>query len=363
MTFRRYITPLLIIALVVMLSFPYMPTAHAANLTSISDTLTTLTQNVVANHTILFVSPTGVQASTDTITIDFTDFTIGSVDFTDIDLAEDDDGACDGSWTDKTLAATAAAGTWGAAIASSVLTLTPPTDAASGEIDAGFCVQIEIGTNAASGNAQFTNPNDTNTHVFEIDGDFGDDGRFALDFVTDDSVNITATVDASITFTISDTTTTFGSLSASTGRWATETGADASEITPDASHTMTLSTNATDGYAITYNGAELTSGADTICETEDVDCSSVSGDSDGTQGQEEFGISVSTDGDATIVTSYQRDATASFDFIPDATTSFISETGPTATETFTFSYLANIAGDTEAGSYESDITYIATATF
>lgn len=349
---------LLVIALVIWGGIPF-GSVRAANLTSISDTLTTLTQNTVANHTLLFVTPTGVESSTDTITIDFTDFTIGSVDFTDIDFAVDGDAACDGAWTDKTLAASAAAGTWGAAIASSVLTLTPPTDAGAGEITAGRCVQVEIGTNATAGvagNAQFTSPNDTNTHVVEIAGNFGDEGKFAADFVADDSVSVTATVDSSITFAISDVAVGFGILSTSQECWALGTPPASCDTTQTAAHNLQVSTNATSGYSVTYNGATLTSGSDTI------DVADINGDADGTPGSEQFAIGAAASGDASIATDYQQ-ASSNFRFIASTTTTLASETGPTATETISMYYLANIAGVTEAGSYSTSVTYLATATF
>ncbi|USN53362.1 MAG: hypothetical protein H6760_04330 [Candidatus Nomurabacteria bacterium] len=345
---------ILIAVFVTVLSFPARP-VFAANLTSISDTLNTLTQAVDANHEIYFVTPTGVDASTDTITIDFTDFTTTSVAFGDIDLAVDDDAACDGSWSDKTLAASAAAGTWGAAIASDVLTLTPPTDASSGEITAGRCVQIQIGSNASGGSNQINNPNDTSTHVVEIAGNFGDSGKFALDFVGDDSVNVTATVDPSITFAISDTTVGFGTLSSSAATYATGDTNGSSSDSADA-HTLAVSTNATDGWAITYNGATLTSGSDTIS------VASINNDANGTPGSEEFGLSITTDGDATIATGYAH-GDPDWTFVASTTTTIISETVPTNTETIGVRYLANIAAITEAGLYTTDITYIATATF
>jgi hypothetical protein len=344
--------------LVFILATPYQ-TAYAGSLTNISDTLSTLTQNVAANHTILFVTPTGVQSSTDTITIDFTDFTTTGVVFGDIDLAEDNDGACDGGWTDKTLAGTASAGTWGAAFTGDLLTLTPPTDAASGEIDAGYCVQIQIGTNAAGGTNQLDNPNDNSSHTIEIAGNFGDTGQFAVDFVADDSVNVTSTVDPSITFAISDTSIGFGTLSASAARWATgDTLGSATDSA--AAHTLSIGTNATDGYIVTYNGATLTSGGDTIS------VATVSNDADGTQGAEQFCMGFSTNGNASIAAAYDHNATPGnrdWSFVAGTTTTLASETAPTATETICAFYLANIAADTEAGTYTTDITYIATATF
>ena len=354
---RRVASIVAIFLLVFVLAPPYHK-AQAANLTSISDTLDTLVSSADADHTILFVTPTGVESSTDTITIDFTDFTTTSVAFGDIDLAEDNDGGCDGSWTDKTLAATAAAGTWGAAIAADVLTLTPPTDATTGEIDAGYCVQVQIGTNAAGGSNQINNPADTNAHTLEIAGNFGDTGKFSLDFVADDSVNVTSTVDPSITFAISDTTIGFGTLDASNPRWAN--GATTGSGTDTAAHTLSIGTNATDGYIVTYNGATLTSGSDTIT------VASITNDANGTQGSEEFGMGFSTDGDATIAAAYDHNATPAnrdWAFVASTTTTIASEAVPTATETISAFYLANIAANTEAGTYTTDITYIATATF
>ncbi|MFA6272531.1 MAG: hypothetical protein WC693_05530 [Patescibacteria group bacterium] len=350
--------------LIFSLTFIYFPirVANAANLTKVTDTLSTLTSNAVANHTITFVTPTGVEANADTITIDLTDFTIGSVDYTDIDLAVDGDANCNGAWTDKTLAAANNTGVWGATITSSVLTLDAPTDAAAGEITAGVCVQVEIGLNATSGvagNAQLTNPNDANSHVFEIAGVFGDTGQYALDFVADDSVNVTATVDPSITFAISDTAIGFGDLVSANARFATS-DATGSDTDSAAAHTLSVGTNATDGYIVTYYGTTLTSSGDTIS------VAAISNDENGTAGTEQFAMGFSTDGNTTIPAGYDHNATAGsrdWTFVASTLTTIASETAPTATETISAFYLANIAADTEAGSYSTDITYIATATF
>ena len=64
--------------------------AEAANVTSFTDTLSNSAPSEGSNHTIFFVTPTGV-ANGEAITIDFSDgpFVIGSVDFTDIDVQDD----------------------------------------------------------------------------------------------------------------------------------------------------------------------------------------------------------------------------------------------------------------------------------
>jgi hypothetical protein len=186
-----------------------------------------------------------------------------------------------------------------------------------------------------------------------------DSGSLALDFVTDDSVNVSATVDAQISFTISDTAIGFGPLAVANVRYATA-DATGSDTDSAAAHTMAVATNAATGYAVTYNGPTLTSGANTI------DVAAITNDADGTAGAEQFAMGFSTSGDATITAAYDHNAVAGsrdWAFVASTTTSIASEIAPTATETISAFYLANIAATTQPGTYQTDITYIATGTF
>jgi hypothetical protein len=350
---KRLYYLLLAVVLVAGLSLPAGP-VRAAQLTSVSDTLSTAAQGVAANHTIVFTTPTGV-ANGETITLTFdADLTMGAVEEDDFDIA----GSVLGEG--ETAANCDAADEIGIAVVDQVATFTLCSgDGAT--FGAAETVTIEIGLNATydgTGNAQITNPVVAETSQIDIAGTQTDSASLAVVTVEDDSVAVTATVDPSITFSISDTTIGFGDLSATIGRWATgTTGTNASEALPAAAHTMDISTNADNGWAITYNGATLTATGGTIT------VASIDEDSDGTPGTEEFGVSASTNGDATIAAGYLRDATADFLFVASTTTTLVSENGPTALETISVSYLANISGSTEAGSYSAAITYIATATF
>ena len=179
--------------------------------------------------------------------------------------------------------------------------------------------------------------------------------------VSDDTVAVSANVDPTITFSISDADNSigFGDLTTANARFATGDG-NGSDTDSSAAFTLQVSTNADNGYAITYNGSTLTSGANTI------DVASITNDADGTPGSEQFGMGLSTDGDATIAAGYDHNATPAnrdWAFVDGSTTTIVSETGPTSTETISAFFLANIAGNTEAGSYSTSITYIATATF
>jgi len=356
--------------LVVIVSFVFgpIPIAHAAAVSSFSDVLSRLKENIAANHEIKFVTPTGVQDTNDTITLLMTGFTSASVDAitaTDIDFAVGDSNNCTtASFTDKAVSGTTGSGaTYGFDTdGSNLMTLDPGTDT----ITADRCIRFRVGTNAVSTNGsgpgvnQIINGGLATTHTVTAGGVFGDSGSLSIDIISDDQIAISATVDPTITFTVTtvDNTVSFGTLSTGTGRWATDGGgANASATTPTSAHTMSIATNAASGYAVTYNGDTLKAG------TPSIDVASVDEDSDGSPGTEQFGLAVSTNGNATIATGYLRDSVSDFTFVANTTTTIVSEAVPTNTETLDVSYLANIGGATEAGAYSTTITYIATGTF
>lgn len=130
------------------------------------------------------------------------------------------------------------------------------------------------------------------------------------------------------------------------------------------SHTITVGTNATKGMAVTYSGSTLTSGANTItaCST---NCTS-------TIGSEQFGINAvantspsvgaACSGTVPIASAATNYNTAnSFRFVSGDT--IVSSAGSINNTICTISYIVNIAGATETGSYSTTFTFVATATF
>ena len=336
----------------------------AASVTTFSDTLSTLQASTAANHTIYFVTPSGV-ASGGIVTLTFdADFTgVSSIDDTDLDFAEGDSGTCStASYTEETLVASGATSSQFNASASGQV-ITFESGGASATVTAARCIRIKIGTNATSGvtgGEQISNGVAANAHSVTIGGSFGDSGTAAIDIIADDSVNITATVDPTITFTISDTTVGFGTLTTGSASWATgdTNGVTSAPADSSGAHEMTLATNAASGYSITYNGATLTSGGNTI------DVATISEDDDGTPASEQFALGLDDNGgNVTIVSDYDLATTNSYKFVASTTTTVASETAPTAIETFDVQYIANISTVTEAGSYSTDITWIATGNF
>lgn len=318
-----------------------LPTAQAAALTSVSDTMSTLKESVVANHDIQFTTPTGISAS-QTIAITFTDFSVAAgLDSTDIDLL--DDGA------QLTLAASPSGTTWGAVRTSAtVITLTN----GSAAVAAGSVVRIKIGTNAteaATGDQQITSPA-AGTATISIAGTMTDSGSISANIISNDQVSVSATVAQSISFALGSNSVSLGTLSSSAATSST--------------HTMTIATNAPGGMVATVSGLTLTSGSNTISACGS-GCAS-------TTGSEQFGINLKDNatpnvgaeasGSAPIgsaATNY--DTADSFRFVTGET--IASSAAGINSTVFTISYLANISGATEAGTYTTTLTYTVTGTF
>jgi hypothetical protein len=179
--------------------------ARAASLSGLKDMMGNQRVSVASNHQVTFVTPSGVDASSDSIVLAFGSsgsFTLTGVAFDDVDLGVDSSSPfndCSGTFTEKTLAASAAAGVWGVGISGQNVTLTPPTDASAGEIGTSRCVRVLIGTNAVSqstGDNRITNPSSAANYFLSVTGGFGDTGSTILPLIDDGDVTVSATVPA-----------------------------------------------------------------------------------------------------------------------------------------------------------------------
>lgn len=346
-TFFRIVTLVAVIGA----SLAPLSIATAAPLTSVSDTMSRLKASTLSNHTIKFVTPTGVAAA-GTLSVTFAGgFTMGSFSVNNIDLSTG--ASCGSISSERTLAGSPSGATWGVAQASQTITFTSGTDT----ITAGHCVEIEIGSNAtsgASGAIQITNHATPGTYQVTIGGSFGDTGATSVQVIADDQVVVTATVDQTLSFSISDNTTEFGSLGSGAAKYADDSAGSASSVV---AHNLIAGTNATGGYIITYNGTNLQSGANII------DAATITGDADGTPGTEQFALALSkSGGSATITTAYAQ-ASNNWSYVPTTTTTLVSQAAIEASTTYDVRYISNIATLTPAGAYTSTIDYIATATF
>lgn len=354
---KKIISAVTIFAVVTSFSFfIFTPkTVDAAALTNVSDQLSSIKASyTTANHTIQFITPTGVTGGQD-ITLTFAaGFNMNSVDFQDVDVAISSGSSCS-SFSDIGVVNGAAVTTsWGYSISGQVITF----DTGSGGVTAGRCVQIEIGSNAttgATGNTYIINPT-AGTHAIAIGGTITDSGSTSVIIISDDQVVITATVAQTLAFTITDNAIGFGTLSSSASTYAT--GNAAGTTTETSAHDLTAATNAPSGYSVYISGATLASGANTITAigTSPTALSA---------GTEQFGIRATASGGSGTVAAPFAGSSGSYGFgtSPLAGVTFASSATASATTTYSNYYAANISGATEAGAYTTTLTYVATANF
>ena len=357
---NSFISFAVIVSIVIGASITHVELVFAAALSSLSDTQSSIKINTLSDHTIQFVTPTGVIVG-QSISITFpVGWNLGTVNATSTDFATSTSSSCSG-FTDAVIANGTASGlTWGVATTSQSITITSGTAV----IPANRCIQIRFGTNAisqASGTAQITNPSAATSSIITIAGSFGDTGSITTNIIADDTVAVTATVAQSFTFTISTSTIFFGTLGSGAAKFASSTN-PLGDVSETVAHTLGVSTNAPSGYTITIKGQTLTSlqnASNTITAIGSAAASSTP------PGTEQFGIRASVSGGtgSTIDTTYA--AATSYGYDATATTSAVFATGSGATDTSTYSlrYVANIAPLTEAGTYVANVVYVATANF
>ncbi len=152
-----------------------------------------------------------------------------------------------------------------------------------------------------------------------------------------------------ITFTISDTSIGFGTLSATATRYATGDGTGSGTETE--AHTLVAATNADNGYSIMINGNTLTNG---LSDTIDYIGGSNTAPSTGT---EQFGIRLTASGGSGTVSAPYAAAGFAYDLLnfPDI---IASSPGPSTATTYSIRYMSNISSLTEPGSYSADMTYV-----
>lgn len=157
-----------------------------------------------------------------------------------------------------------------------------------------------------------------------------------------------------LSFSISDNSIGFGTLSSGAERYATgDLTGSASEV---AAHTITASTTASSGYSILLNGSTLIYGASNIDAIGGTNTTS-------TPGTEQFGLRITASGgNGTVSVPYVASGFA-FDTgaFPDQIAS--DPDGDNNATTYSLRYVANISATTGAGNYSSTLTYIITATF
>lgn len=362
-----FIRKIVVVALIISV-FPFAST-RAADVSSFSDTLSTIKESVVANHTFTFTI-TDAWAATETLTLDFpagfSNSGFANNEPEDFDITDDGgeqvlvaNGGCSGTALEIEVTTVDTVDPIG-------FTFTRCSGDAT--IAAGSVVIIEIGTHATTGgtgNDQITNQTATQNGTDGVitltgGGGYTDTGSVAVEIVADNDVTVNATVDPRITCAFTGLTTTFASL---TGPVATS----------DTNTTITVSTNAANGFNISvrdegngsnpglYKSSSPTyligsaDGSPTFSDT-----ATLTNDVDG------FGIQGSTSGGSgatvTIAARYNQTSNnvGGLELTP---ITLASATGAVASRVVTIVHKAAVSGLAAAGAYTDTLTYVCTGVF
>jgi len=265
---RRFSSPLAVVLVAALIMWavgiPFlMNSASAAALTSVKDTLSDSDLNVVANHTIVFVTQSVISASS-TIVLDFADEFRGtsSPAFDESDPIDYDIATSTG---DATIVA---AGLCTGASGLTAFEITSTTTAnvftfthcnGTDDLASGNTVTVEIGTNATAGgtgDSQLVNPILAQSYVISVTAPAADSASLRVAII--DDVTVTASVDTSLTFTILAVSSggtpangQIGDLSITTTATTIPFGTLTVGATSTARQDLTVTTNATNGFTVT----------------------------------------------------------------------------------------------------------------
>lgn len=339
--------------------------AVAATFTSVKDTLSTVATSATATHVVTHTFVGGdTFAAAETITYDFidADFTlnaIGSWQTSDFTFNDGTSRTVTAVSTSSGVAPTCTAGVNNVGITINTTTNNFVVTACSTYTTSGSnpAITFTINGTTASGTGTMTNKtSDVDSSKFTItnSGSNTDSAQGAVVAETNAVVNVTATVDPTLTFSNDDATIGFGTLTTGAARYANAaaTGSASSVV----AHNFAIGTNAPSGYVLTYNGATLTSGANTVT------VATITGDADGTPGSSQFGMAAAITGSGTIASGYEQ-ASNNWKFVASTTSTLASSTGTASSDAIAVRYLANIPASQAAGSYTTDLTYVVTGTF
>jgi hypothetical protein len=218
-----------------------------------------------------------------------------------------------------------------------------------------------------------TNPSTVNTPFYiriatytGTDGATGQvDGGGTVVGVVVNQITITGTMPESLIFCVGTSGTDCTNLSGT----AVNLGIFSPVATNTGSSLMAASTNASSGYQITVSGTTLASGSNTIAAMGVQSTGGAAAISATASGQ--FGMNLTSNSSPSVgaVESGPGNATVKTDFGTVNNFRFFSgdsvasSTGPTQSNTYTVSYIVNVAGDQAAGVYTTTLTYICTGFF
>ncbi len=342
--------------------------ANAAQFTGVKDTLSTVATSATATHVLTNTLVGGdTFAAGETLTYDFVDadFTLNAIgNWTTSDFTFNDGSArtVTAVSTSSGVAPTCTAGTSNVAITINTTTNNFVVTACSTYTasSANAAVTFTINGTTATGTGTMTNKtSDVDSSTYSITESNGDTASGAVVAETNGVVTVTATVSPTLTFSNSQNAVDFGPLGSGAARYATGGAASGGSATNTTNaHLLTVGTNATSGYTVTYNStATLTSGANTIAAATNIALG-------GTPGSAQFALGVVTStGTPTLANGYDIVGASHLSFATGTPQTIFSATAPASSDAVNVRYLANIPASQQAGAYSTTLTYVATGNF
>jgi hypothetical protein len=249
---------------------------------------------------------------------------------------------------------------WTVATSSGTVQVTDATGAAPAQA-ADRTVILDGITNGSTGDTayfvQFSTYNNTDCSTDSVDS-----GKAA--FIYTAGVSVSTTVDPSITFTVnaSDSATTFKDVTTDVTTTSTTVplGTITSSASRSAAHRIRVNTNASSGYTVYIRSTQdMTAGAATISNVSGSNASPATFTAAGTEG---WGY---TTNDSTLGTGTADRFSANNTWAAFTSTNAevaYSSTGVSNEDTL-IGYRATIAGNTEAGTYETTVIFTATPAY
>jgi len=344
------------------LGLPSLRFIEAANVTTISDTISDSAPSANADHTIDFVTPTGVPNGQDIVVTFPASFDLSGIGAEDIDLYVNDSNFLAANWSVATTA--------------TAITITIDT----GSIAAAASTSIRIGDVATevTSDSQIGNPSAEGTYEINVAAGTADSGATRVVVLT--AVTVSAAVDTIFNFTVAGVATGTVNGEAITGPTGSTTipfGKLSDGAASTTAQQLTVSTNASNGYVVTMQidtPFQSSTGADIdgFIEGSDTDNPAAWASPVDVLGLENtYGHwGVTSDDYATFARGADEFA-GTDEWIAATTTAraIMGHNGPSngigvGVGTTTVGYKVEISALQEAGDdYETTLTYVATPTF
>jgi hypothetical protein len=198
----------------------------------------------------------------------------------------------------------------------------------------------------------------TNNNTIDIDST-----NFVIDILASDQISISGVVDPTLTFSISDSSIGFGTITSAAVRYVTaDLLGSATEATNGLPSTVTVSTNGTGGVVVEIKDTNANSASGLYSNAGSGKTIASAASTAVTLGNEGFGVYGKNSSNITLSEAFDNDSTA--DLAISTTFQTIASTaGPVSSGSFDISAKAGVSGSTPAGSYADTLTVVATGKF